>query len=539
MVTCFRGLLMLTAVLSLMGCGAGTPLAPTPSPSSPVSPATLHVFKLVEPESASVGDKIRFTVVVMNDMITGADPGLAVTIVDRLPEGLRFEADSNRVGSYDEASRSVNWQGGVVRGGTVEVSFEAWIMPQSPSCRAITNRAEVTDAFGTLRHAQVDLLIVEPSPTATLPPPFATPTTATRLPQSPTPTATSEGAATETPAIPSVTPTIGITPAEGSQVPWVKVLVVTPDEPPVYYLVAGDSLYRSADLGRVWTREPLEGVPSDSRVTSFAVDYRHSETMYLCTDGGLYGREEAGDDWSFLHAQRITALAVDLINPDVLWAGIGWDTAQNAVIVKSGDRGRTWGKADHGIDVVGYGTHVSAILVHPNNPNVIWAHVRPGWRHGWPPGLVYRGGRDGSWERLSLGAPFDSQSSPDVWQNQDICMVSGLAFDPSINALYAGCDVSWFNGQDRYYRLLKTLNADSPNSSVVHWELASVLGRAPEGALSVNTVRPLAVDAREPKSLFVFVDTTVPGQEPRFLLLVSHDDGASFEPVSTEGLLAR
>lgn len=312
--------------------------------------------------------------------------------------------------------------------------------------------------------------------------------------------------------------------------PYVKSLVITPDEPPVYYLVVGNALYRSLDRGATWSVEALAGIPAGAEVTCVAVDYRHPQTMYLATSQGLYRRESAEEPWALVNILRVTALAVDLINSDVLWAGIPWDTAMRAVIVKSSDRGRTWGKADYGVGIGDGNAWVGAILINPNNPNILWAHVRPGTRHDWPRGYVYRGGRDGTWERLPLGEfDFVSSLNPFGGENEDVCFVSGLAYDPNLNALYAGCDISYYNGTDWTYRLLRSHNADAPDSAEVRWEVVARLGTA--AGPRMNAMRPLAVDAREPKSLFVFLDVTREIGQPQFQLLVSHDDGKTWEEV--------
>jgi hypothetical protein len=314
-------------------------------------------------------------------------------------------------------------------------------------------------------------------------------------------------------------------------VPFVYGLVITPDEPPVYYVVVNRALYRSIDRGSTWSLEGLAGVPAGAQVYVAAVDYRHPQTMYLGTDQGLYRRERPDERWGLVNTLIVSAFAVDLVNPDVLWAGVGWGTELRSVLVKSEDCGRTWGKADHGIES-GY---VSAILVNPNNPNMLWAHVRSAGKASWPTGLVFRGGRAGTWERLSLGQ-FDDISGA---QNPDACSASGLTYDPNLNALYVGCDISYFYSTRRSYRLLRSLNADDPNSSQVIWELLAELGVARDDFAGVNIVRPLAVDARQPKSLFVFLDVTQEIGQPRFKLLVSHDDGKTWEELALEGLPGR
>ena len=57
------------------------------------------------------------------------------------------------------------------------------------------------------------------------------------------------------------------------------------------------------------------------------------------------------------------------------------------------------GKADYGIELGGV---VEQILVDPKNPNVLWALVGP--RYSGQAPRLYRGGRDGHWEPLDLGA---------------------------------------------------------------------------------------------------------------------------------------
>jgi hypothetical protein len=318
-------------------------------------------------------------------------------------------------------------------------------------------------------------------------------------------------------------------------VPYVKSMVVTPDDPPVYYLVVGDGLYRSIDRGATWQAEGLSGVPAVAAVTTCAIDYRHPQSMYLGTDRGLYHRDGALALWRLVNTLRVVSLAVDLLNPDVLWAGTPWNTETRAVIVKSEDQGRTWGKADDGIALGDGGSWVNALLIDPHNPNVIWAHVRPWTRHDWPQGLVFRGGRDGHWEHLSLGDAFDS-AAPERWNRPDVCFVSGLAYDPNLNALYAGCDISYYNGDTRTYRLLRSLNADAPNSADVSWDVASELAQAPAGTLSTNCVRPLAVDAREPKGLFVFLELAQASGVVQYRWLVSHDDGSTWQDMLPKGL---
>ena len=519
---------LLVAGSLLMACERSSVPTLTPEPTgTPTATATVQatllLTKLVDKGQALPGEELRYTIVIMNDMMAGDDPGTTVSLVDMLPTDVEFVSGSlSAEAFYDPMKRSIAWSGRVPRGGSMQVGFSARLTQEAATKRSILNQVQVQDAFGRQMEAAAQTHVTVLGPTAT------------PVPLTETATATPPGAAATLTPTPKPTAIPSPTPVQWPEatVPYIKSLVVTPNEPPDYYLVVGDNLYRSTDRGSSWALEVLPGVPAGAGVTCVALDYRHPQTMYLATSEGLYRREGPDQPWGLVNTMRATALTVDLVNSDMLWAGIAWDTATRSVIVKSTDRGLTWSKADYGIP----SAWVGAILINPNNPNVIWAHVRPGTRYDWPKGHVFRGGRDGSWERLSLGKPFELVSDPDPFgeQNREACFVSGLAYDPNLNVLYAGCDVSWYNGPSSSYRLLRSLNADSPDSALVHWEVQANLG--PAAGLGMNSVRPLAVDAREPKSIFLFLDVTGQAGTPRFRLLVSHDDGQTWQDMAVRGL---
>ncbi len=525
-----RILLGVLLAAMLLGCSPATRVTPsaTPQPTPPTA-ATLTLVKMVDRPQAAPGEALQYTLIIINDMLGGLDPGISVAISDPLPDGLEWVADDPQSpGRYDALARTWSWAGAVPRGGSLRLTLSVRLRGDVSVGTQLTNVAQASDALGRILQASASLSVHAPPAT---PSPLPKGTVAMATPTVPltprvlatpsaTPTATVTHRQTALPSPASTPP-----PADA---PYVKSLVVTPHDPPIYYLVVGSELQRSNDRGQSWQRERTPGLPSPVSVQFVAADYRHPDMLYLATDQGLYRREGAEQAWELVNTLRVTALAVDLENSDVLWAGIPYETAMRAVIVKSSDRGRTWSKADFGI---GSGW-VGAILINPRNPNVLWAHVRPQTRGDWPRGYVYRGGRDGSWERLRLGEfEFVASANPFAGQNARSCFVSGLAFDPEQQALYAGCDVSWYNGFDRTQRLIRSLNADDPNSSAVRWEVAAEFG--PAFSLQTAGVRPLAVDARQPKALFVALDVTQQFEQPRYLLLSSGDDGETWLELHT------
>jgi hypothetical protein len=261
----------------------------------------------------------------------------------------------------------------------------------------------------------------------------------------------------------------------------------------------------------------------DTRLFSLALDYRNPSTLYATTSSGIYKTVDESS-WTFVHPLQATTLAVDLVEPDVLWAGVSWTTEYGAVILKSTDGGKTWGKADSGIQAyLGYG--VTHIAIDPTDPNVLYANLRYGGRFGWPNGWVYRGGRSGTWERLDLpAAPPDTQ----FWDGA--CMANGLAFDPSLRRLYVGCDAYYYN--NNRLLLLASDNAHEADSRLVRWEQ-----KAPFGTLqqpyALGGVRPLAVDARQPKSLYAIVVGYGASGTP-YRIMVSRDDATTWQDLEAD-----
>jgi len=363
------------------------------------------------------------------------------------------------------------------------------------------------------------------------------PPTAVATP-APTPTAgpepSEEPALSETkgaPALPTPTPAPTLTPATVLP-PYarpVTSLVVTPDDPPLVYAVIDGRLYKSDDRGLTWQPEPADGLPDEAAINAVAVDYRHPATVYLLAAQGIYRRQGAGA-WQRISELQATALAVDMADPTVLWAGVRRSGAGEAVILKSPDGGATWAPAGPLVEVSPWGTWVSDILVNPNDPNMLWAVVRSNRRDLPPDGLLYRGTRDGRWQRLDLGAFAPQPGNPDGVH------VAGIAYDPNADLLYAGSERDEENGGR--ILLIRSPNAAAASAAAVRWDLARYTALPLEPCAAPGLIRPLAVDARRPRALYAASDIVWCGDESpldRHRLLVSHDDGANWDTLTLEG----
>lgn len=299
-------------------------------------------------------------------------------------------------------------------------------------------------------------------------------------------------------------------------------LIVSPSGPKTLYAAIGDHAYRSDDGGLSWVR--LEGgeMAPDTRVLSVATDYRNPSVLYTTTSTGIY-KSVDGAPWAFVHPLVANALAIDLVESEVLWAGVTWTTEYGAVILKSSDGGRTWGKADYGIS--GYG--VSQIIIDPVDPNILYANLRYGGRFGWPEGWLARGGRDGTWERLNLwDAPPGQFSDP-------ACMANGLALDPDLRRLYVGCDTYYYNNNRVF--LLMSDNAHAADDRQVQWRDAAAFGvLCPPDIMGF--ARPLAADARDPKALYVLASGICPSAGQPYQIIVSHDNAKTWSELPLKGI---
>lgn len=140
--------------------------------------------------------------------------------------------------------------------------------------------------------------------------------------------------------------------------------------------LAGVSGQDAADLQNLQWRELGPAVTS-GRITAFAVDPRDARVIYAASaSGGAWKTTNAGTTWEPVFANQgsvsLGAVALDPSNPDVVWVGTG---EQNSVrsssfgdgVYRSDDGGETW--RHMGLEA---SRHVGRILIHPNEPDVLF-----------------------------------------------------------------------------------------------------------------------------------------------------------------------
>jgi photosystem II stability/assembly factor-like uncharacterized protein len=140
----------------------------------------------------------------------------------------------------------------------------------------------------------------------------------------------------------------------------------------------GQSIMRSTDEGNTWERVgPRRGFPYEALVRCLAVHPSELHVVFSGTERGLYRSDDAGANWrlvdSVLNPHYIWALAIDPVEPDIMFAGTGTPTP--AMIFRSTNGGSSWKRRPVNVaaECENVGTpRVTAIAVDPQDSRNVW-----------------------------------------------------------------------------------------------------------------------------------------------------------------------
>jgi photosystem II stability/assembly factor-like uncharacterized protein len=281
------------------------------------------------------------------------------------------------------------------------------------------------------------------------------------------------------------------------------------------------SAYDASRLGAM--RYRMIGPARGGRVTAVTGVPQQPMTFYFgSTGGGVWKTTDAGSTWRSTGDQAfasssIGALDVADSDPNIIYVGTGSEAIRSNVsigrgIYKSTDAGRSWkflGLRDAG--------QIGAIVVHPTNPDVVYAAVLGNPFAHTPTRGVYRT-KDGgaTWQRIH----FLSDSTGAV----DIELQPG-----NPNVVYA----SMWHGQRRPWTILSGGAEDGIYKSINGGDTWTKLGNGlPTGVVGKSD---LAVSAAAPQRVYALVEAKVGGG-----LYRSDDAGESWALVNTTpGLITR
>jgi photosystem II stability/assembly factor-like uncharacterized protein len=110
-------------------------------------------------------------------------------------------------------------------------------------------------------------------------------------------------------------------------------------------------------------------------------------TYYMgVTGGGVWKTTNSGHQWEnisdgFFKTSSVGAIAVSESHPNVVYVGMGEHAPRGVMtshgdgVYKSTDAGKTW-------EAIGLKEtqHISRIVIHPDNPNIVWVAAQgPPW----------------------------------------------------------------------------------------------------------------------------------------------------------------
>ncbi len=161
-------------------------------------------------------------------------------------------------------------------------------------------------------------------------------------------------------------------------------------------------------------------------------------TYYMgTTGGGLWKTESAGQRWEnisdgFFELGSVGAVAVSASNPNIIYVGMGEHAPRGVMtsygdgVYKSTDAGKTWKKMG-----LGKTQHISRIIIHPTNPDIVYVAAQGALFEGNPERGIYKSTDGGlTWKNtlfvneltgaaeLSIDANYPEIMYAAMWEHQ-------------------------------------------------------------------------------------------------------------------------
>lgn len=145
---------------------------------------------------------------------------------------------------------------------------------------------------------------------------------------------------------------------------------------------------------------------NSGRIADIDIHPRDESVMYVAVgSGGVWKTVNAGTTWEPIFdaemSYSIGSVAIDPSAPDIVWVGTGENVGGRHVgfgdgIYKSTDGGRTW--KNMGLED---SKHLSTIIVHPENSDVVWVAAQgPLWTSGDQRGLYKTTDGGETWRKV-------------------------------------------------------------------------------------------------------------------------------------------
>jgi photosystem II stability/assembly factor-like uncharacterized protein len=168
---------------------------------------------------------------------------------------------------------------------------------------------------------------------------------------------------------------------------------------------AQETSLTNADLSGLSLRS-IGPALNSGRIADIDIHPHDENVMYVAVgSGGVWKTTNAGTTWEPIFdgesAYSIGSVTIDPSAPDIIWVGTGENVGGRHVgfgdgIYRSTDGGRTW--QNMGLQS---SEHLSTIIVHPENSDVVWAAAQgPLWRSGDQRGLFKTTDGGETWRKV-------------------------------------------------------------------------------------------------------------------------------------------
>lgn len=218
---------------------------------------------------------------------------------------------------------------------------------------------------------------------------------------------------------------------------------------------ASGGVFRSTNGGITW--EVIFDQYGSSSIGSVALNQTNPNIIWVGTGeaanrnssgwgDGLYKSEDGGRSWrrsGLVRSHHIADIALDPTNPNVAYVAVVghlWGYSGDRGLYKTSDGGQSWTRLLNGLPNDGK-TGCTEVVVHPENPNIVFAgfyhRLRQPWHYtsGGESGGLFKstdGGR--SWRKLQQGLPQGQSGMIDlsVCLRQPNIMVAAIEADEKL-----------------------------------------------------------------------------------------------------------
>jgi len=171
------------------------------------------------------------------------------------------------------------------------------------------------------------------------------------------------------------------------------IIAFSSDNPDIVYTSSKGGFYFSDDGGENFIKKDHPVL--DDNFTVMVPHPEMSQVVYAAKpDGTLWITDDSGTDWISIGTglpsfpYKMIALAIDLLEPHVLYAGFSNENFQGVGVYKSIDGGETWFQTSVGMDP---NTMINSIEVDPTNSNIVYAAgLRAGLYYSFDAGTTWQ-----------------------------------------------------------------------------------------------------------------------------------------------------